>query len=142
MRKNCAQKCVFHGAVFILVVSLIKNCQARDETTCNVPTIKRKNFEYSIEILNGTNRTLSCEIHSDTPLKKEPIWRRSFPTHLPPDHNVKNASCPASTNKTCVISNLTLINVVQEVYDGNYTLTAENGCGNVTVWVNVNIDGE
>ena len=108
------------------------------------------NFESAIEILNGTNRTLSCEIHSDTPLKGGPIWRKDF-SELPADleYIVENASCSDSTSKTCIISNLTLINVVRferiykdrdkDQYTGSYSLTAENDCGNTTVYVKVNI---
>ena len=102
------------------------------------------NFQNSIDILNGTNRTLSCEIRSDTPLKGGPIWRKDF-SELPADleYIVENASCSDSTSKTCIVSNLTLINAVRFInkdqYTGNYSLTAENNCDNTTVYVGVNI---
>ena len=92
--------------------------------------------------MNGTNRTLSFEIHSDTPLKTDPIWRRDYPPNLPAGHSVNSSSCSLSTNKTCVWSNLTLIDVARGHYEGNYTLTAENDCGNASVYVNINIIGE
>ena len=53
-----------------------------------------------------------------------------------------NSSCSFSTDSTCILSNLTLIHVVQGHYEGNYTLTAENDCGNATVYVMINIIGK
>ena len=124
-----------------LVVSLVR---AGDETSCNVPSITKVNFQYYIEILNGTNRTLSCEIRSDTPLEEEPTWRKDS-SRLPTDikYSVENSSCSNSTSQTCIVSNLTLINAVRfkdkSLYVGNYTLTAENDCGISTVYVHVDI---
>ena len=116
---------------------------AQDGTTsCSIPSIKPLNFKYLVKIQSQANRTLSCEIHSDTPLKKEPVWRRDFPTYLPKNHNVENASCSYSANETCIRSSLTLITVVRDEYDGNYTVTAENDCGNATVRAFINVMGE
>ena len=129
-------------AVNTLVDSLVRNCQASNETiSCSRPNITRLNFEYFVSIPNGTNRTLSCEIHSDTLLKEEPFWRRDRSPSLPAGHSVDNSSCSFSTDKTCVWSNLTLIHVVQGRYryEENYTLTAENDCGNTTIYVKINI---
>ena len=53
-----------------------------------------------------------------------------------------NFLCSFSTNKTCIVSNLTLIHVVRGHYEGNYTLTAENDCGKASVYVEVNVIGE
>ena len=100
------------------------------------------NFKYFVSIVNGTNRTLSCEIHSDTSLKTDPIWRRDYPPYLPAEYSVNNSSYSLSSNKTYVWSNLTLIDVARGYYEGNYTLTAENDCSNTSVYVNVNIIGE
>ena len=129
-----------------VLMILVRNCQARDGT-CDLPSITRVNFQNYIEILNGTNRTLSCEIHSDTALK-EPIWRKDS-SRLSTDSNyiVENASCSNSTNHTCIVSNLTLINAVRFEYKdldkvhyvGNYSLTAENDCGTSVVYVYVDI---
>ena len=124
-----------------LVVSLVR---AGDETSCNVPSITKVNFENCIEILNGTNRTLFCEIRSDNPLKEEPTWRKDS-SRLSTDikYSVENASCSNSTSQTCTVSNLTLINAVRykdsSPYAGNYSLTAENDCGIATVYVYVDI---
>ena len=142
---SLAHRSFLYLYVAVVVGVLVRNCHARDGTTsCNVPNIIRTNFKNSIEILIGANRTLSCEIHSDTPLKREPIWRKKIsekfselPTNL--NYSVENVSCSISTNKTCIISNLTLLNVVRGEYDGNYSLTAENDCGNATVYVYINI---
>ena len=125
----------------ILVGSLVlRNCH--ETSLCSKPIITRLNFRYFVSVLNGTNRTLSCEIHSDTPLKGDPIWRREYHPALPPGHCIDISACSLSTRKTCILSNLTLIHVVQGYYEGNYTLTAENDCGNTTVYVNVNIIGK
>ena len=128
----------------LLVGSLVKNCQAKDGTACNSPSITKVNFQDYIEIVNGTNHTLSCEIRSDTPLKEEPIWREDssrLSTNL--NYSVENASCSNSTSQTCIVSNLTLINAVRfkdkSPYAGNYTLTAENDCGISTVYVRIDI---
>ena len=110
-----------------------------------MPSIKRLNFYNSIEILNGSTRTLSCEIHSDTKLHKDlPFsgWKRDYPPHLPIEYSLGNASCSVSPNTTCIVSNLTLINVIRGEYDGKYSLTAENDCGTATVYVFVNIMGK
>ena len=104
--------------------------------------ITRLNFKYFVSILNGTNRTLSCEIHSDTPLKQDPIWHRDFPSYLPSEHTVNNSLCSLSRNETCVLSNLTLIHVARNHYEGNYSLTAENDCGSTSVYVYINIIGK
>ena len=127
---------------FILLGSLVKNCQASNGTSsCNDPFITRLNFKYFVSILNGTNRTLSCEIRSDTSLKGEPLWHRnSLP--LSADYSVNSSSCSLSTNKICVLSNLTLMHVVRGHYEGNYTLTAENDCGNASVYVDFDIIGK
>ena len=111
-------------------------------TSCNVPSITRVNFQNFIEILTGTNRTISCEIRSETPLNKDPIWNRDYPPYLPTENNVESAPCSNSTSKTCIVSNLTLINVVQGKYNGSYKITAENDCGNTTVSVFINIVGK
>ena len=92
--------------------------------------------------MNGANRTLSCKILSDTPLKEEPVWRWEYHSSLPAGHSVDNSLCSSSQNKTCILSNLTLIEVVQGHYEGNYTLTAENDCGNAIVYVIINIIGK
>jgi len=110
-----------------------------------VPSIKRLNFYDSIEILNGTSRTLSCEIHSDTALHQDlPFsgWKRDYPPYLPTNYSLGNASCSVTPSKICIDSNLTLINVIQGEYDGNYSLTTVNDCGNSTVYVYVNIIGK
>ena len=97
----------------------MRNCQvsAQDGTTegttsCSIPSIKPLNFKHPVEIQSRANRMLSCEIHSDAPLKKEPIWRRDFSTYLPKNHDVENTSCSYSANETCIRSSLTLITVV------------------------------
>ena len=51
-------------------------------------------------------------------------------------------SCSTSSNTKCVVSNLTLMNVIRGEYDGNYSLAAENDCGTATVYVYVNIMGK
>ena len=131
-----------HKVSDILVGDLVRNCQLSDATaSCNVPSITPLNFKYYIEVWNGTNRTLSCEIQSDTQLIGDPVWHRQFSTQLP-NHKVENGTCAVSTKKTCVQSNLTLINVVQHESGGNYTLTAENDCGNASVYVYVSIKGK
>ena len=123
--------------------SLVRNCQGSNGTTsCTKPNITRLNFGNFNSVLNNTNRTLSCEIRSDTPLKGEPVWCRDLITPcLPPEHSLENASCSVS-NETCVRTNLTLIHVIQGRYDGNYTLTAENDCGKASVYGYINIMGE
>ena len=102
------------------------------------------NFFNSIAVLSTNNHTLSCEIHSNTPLKEAPIWRYEnssrFPAYI--KHSVESTSCSTSPNTTCKVSNLTLINVIRGEYDGNYSLTVENDCGAATVYVYVNIMGE
>ena len=135
---------VYFTSPFV-VGGLVKNCQAKDVSgaPCAVPSFIKKNFHNSIGVLNATNRTLSCEIHSDTPLKGELSWRYEnsrFPARI--KHSEVNGSCSASSNTTCKVSNLTLINVIQGEYDGNYSLTAENDCGIATVYVIVNIMGK
>ena len=124
----------------------MRNCQASNGTSSCAPSIKPLNFDKFVSILNGTNRTLSYEIRSNTPLKGDPIWRWDYSPRLPDGHSVNNSSCSLSTNKLankiCVMSNLTLIHVVQGHYEGNYSLTAENDCGNTSVYVHVNIMGE
>ena len=134
--------------MLLLVVSLVRARDgSEDGTSCNGPSITKVNFQYYIEILNGTNRTLSCEIRSDTPLKEELIWRKGS-SRLPTDikYSVENSSCSNSSNQTCIVSNLTLINAVRykdsSPYVGNYTLTAENDCGIATVYVYVDIYGK
>ena len=102
-------------------------------------SITRLNFDHFVSIPNGTNSTLSCEIRSDTELKEEPVWHRDYPSSLPAGHSVDNFSCSFSTDRTCILSNLTLTHVVRDHYEGNYTLTAENNCGNATVYVKINI---
>ena len=129
-------------AVNILVDNLVRNCQASNGTSsCSRPNITRLNFDHFVSIPNGTiyNHTLSCEIRSDTPLKEEPIWGRDYPPSLPAGHSVDNSSCSFSTDRTCILSNLTLTHVARDHYEGNYTLTAENDCGNATVHVMINI---
>ena len=128
----------------ILVGSLVlRNCQASNGTnSCSRPNITRLNFECFVSIQNGANRTLSCEIRSDTPLKEEPVWRGEYHSSLPPRSSVNSSSCSLSTTKDCVLSNLTLIDVVQGHYEGNYSVTAENDCGKATVYVKINIIGK
>ena len=125
----------------ILVSSLVRNCQASNGTSCSLPIITKVNFSNFVSIRNGTNRTLPCEIRSDTSLKGEPIWRRDNTRSLPDGHSVNSSSCSLLTNEICEWSNLTLIYVAQS-YDGNYSLTAENDCGNATVYVHVNVIGK
>ena len=121
----------------------VKNSQASDGTTsCTQPKITPLNFHLFVSIENGTNRTLSCEIHSDTPLKLDPVWRRHDPSYLPAKYSINSSSCSLTTNKTCVLSNLTLIDVVRGHYEGNYSVMAENDCGNETVYVYVNVMGK
>ena len=121
---------------------MLWDCQASNgRSSCSKPNITRLNFVHFVSIHNGSNRTLSCEIRSDTPLKEAPIWRR-VSSSLPDGHSVVNSSCSFSTNTICVMSNLTLIHVVRGHYEGNYTLTAENDCGKASVYVEVNIMGK
>ena len=109
-----------------------------------IPSLIKKNFHNSIEVINTANRTLSCEIHSDTPIKGTPSWRYENSSHFPTriKHSVETGSCSTSPSTTCTVSNLTLINVIRGEYDGNYSLTAENDCGTAIVYVYVNIMGE
>ena len=55
---------------------------------------------------------------------------------------MNSSSCSLSTNKICVLSNLTLIHVAQWHYEGTYILTAENDCGIASVHVNVGVVGK
>ena len=71
------------------------------------------------------------------------MWRYEdsrFPAYI--KRSVVNTSCSPSPNKTCIAINLTLIDVIQGEYDGNYSLTAVNDCGIATVYVIVNIVGK
>jgi len=63
------------------------------------------------------------------------------PAHLP-THSIENASCFHTPNVTCIISNLTLIDVSQGKSGGKYTLTAKNDCGSADVFVNVEVYGK
>jgi len=101
------------------------------------PVITPINFHEYVIVLVGNNRTFSCVIQSDTPLKEGyPKWTREYGWQLP-DHVISNTECPTLSNTTC--SNLTLINVSQSDGSGYYTITAENECGrdNFTVYVEV-----
>ena len=102
---------------------------------CDPPQVMPENFHQYVEALAGSNRTLSCEIYSDAPIKEGyPNWTKEFGIPLP-DHVISNTECPTLSNTTC--SNLTLINMSQSDGTGYYTITAENECGsdNFTVYV-------
>ena len=98
------------------------------------------NFHEHVEILVGYNRTFSCVIYSDIPLKEGyPKWTREFDFRLP--HNViTTGECPTLSNAT--YTNLTLINVSQSDGSGYYTIIAENECGSDNFTVNVEVVSE
>jgi len=107
---------------------------------CNPPVIAPVNFHEYVEVLVGSNRTFSCEIHSDTVLKEGyPKWTIQHGWQLP-NHMISNTECPTLSNTTC--SNLTLINVSQSDGSGYYTITAENECGSDNFTVNVEVLSE
>lgn len=117
-------------------------------TSCdskNIPNITPINFggghfiEVKLENENGTNVTVSCEIRSDTPLTKVPIWRRKrgreYYSHLPTGATMRNITLSNSPH-VIIISNLTLINFKNK-FGGNYTLIVVNECGPASLSVRI-----
>ena len=128
--------CIFIAVVIAVVHIVAINSQ--ENTTCNPPIILPVNFHLSVQITVGSDRTFSCVIHSDAPLKKGyPTWtkRESLPHHV-----ITTGECPTLSNTTC--SNLTLINVSQSDGSGYYTIIAENECGSDNFTVNVEVVSE
>ena len=50
-------------------------------------------------------------------------WNRDYPPYLPTEYSLGNSSCSTSQSTTCIVSNLTLFNVIQGEYDRNYSGT-------------------
>ncbi|XP_065885351.1 uncharacterized protein [Dysidea avara] len=126
---------VFAFVVLVIAVVHIVAINSQENTTCNPPIILPVNFHLSVQITVGSDRTFSCVIHSDAPLKKGyPTWtkRESLPHHV-----ITTGECPTLSNTTC--SNLTLINVSQSDGSGYYTIIAENECGSDNFTVNVEV---